>query len=59
MENKYWVHIHSTTSYLVNADNEEKAEEVALEEFDNMNFDSDNFINQEENKIEVSLDTSE
>ena len=57
MNKNYWVHIHSTQSYLVNAENEEQAEELALEEFDNINFDSDNLINSEDNKIEISLDT--
>lgn len=57
MSKSYWVHIHSTQSYIVSAEDENQAEEIALEEFDNINFDSDNLIISEDNKIEVSLDT--
>ena len=56
MSKSYWVHIHSTQSYLINAEDENQAEELALEEFDSINFDSDNLINSEDNKIEISLD---
>jgi len=59
MSKSYWVHIHSTRSYIINAEDENQAEELALEEFESTNFNSDNLINCEENKIEVYLDTSE
>ena len=59
MSKEYWVHVHSHTSYIVSADSEEQAEGVALEEFNNINFDSTNFICNQEGKIEISLDTEE
>ena len=54
MSKEYWVHIHSHTSYIVKADSGEQAEEIAQEEFDNINFDSEKYISHEEGRIEVS-----
>ena len=54
MNKEYYVHIHSTTSYVVKADSEEQAKEIATEEFDSIDFDSDNYVNHEDNKTEIS-----
>ena len=49
---EYWIHIYSHTSYIVEADSKEQAEEIALEEFDSVEFNTDNVINHEWDKTE-------
>mgnify|MGYP003139209752 FL=1 len=51
-EQEYWVHIYSHTSFIVKAESKEKAEELALEEFDTVEFDTENVINHEWDKTE-------
>jgi hypothetical protein len=54
MEKEYWVHIHSTTTFIVKAENKEEAEKLAIEEFDTVEFDTENNINHEYNNTEIS-----
>ena len=51
-EKEYWVHIYSHTSFIVKAESKDKAEELALEEFDTVEFDTENVINHEWDKTE-------
>lgn len=52
MSKEYWVHIKSTTSYIVQAENEEQAEQIALIEYDSVDFET--ATNHEWDKVETS-----
>jgi len=54
MSQEYWVHIKSTTSFIVEAESKEQAEELALQEFDSIEFETENIINHEWDKTEIS-----
>ena len=54
MSQEYWVHIKSTTSFIIEAESKEQAEELALQEFDSIEFKTENIINHEWDKTEIS-----
>jgi len=51
-EKEYWVHIFSHTSFIIEAESKDKAEELGLAEFDSVQFDT--AINHEWDKVESS-----